>query len=246
MLAASDDDDDYNTVEASAFKARETGKCKCVSGKKGEGESPWQEGGEAWLCDSGASTDMTPSADCMINYRECNFKLRIADGTTRTIERYGDINFVFRSGNGLVRVTLTNVAHVPDLRYLLFSLPTLVKHGRTFERRPTGSVVKLKSERSIVFPLTGNMCSLYVYRVGSRTNNRGNACAVLAPGKLPNRPVVNKTTTAARLDTPTRHCSAGLRSRTGWSSRERCWSAKGAPWLRPPSRYQAIHTHSSR
>ena len=132
---------------------------------------------------------MTPSADGMINYRGCNLKLRIADGSTRTIEGYGDINFVFRSENGLVRVTLTNVAHVPDLRYHLFSLPTLVKHGHTFEGRPAGIVVKLKSERSIVFPLTGNLYSLYGYRVDCST--RGDTCAVLAPGKLINKPVVN-------------------------------------------------------
>ena len=146
----------------------------------GKRESAWQVGGEAWLCDSGASTHITPSADGMINYRECNLKLRIADGSTRTIEGYSDINFVFRSGNGLVRVTLTNVAHVPDLRYHLFSLPTLVKHGHTFEGRPAGVVVKLKSERSIVFPLTGNLYSLYGYRVDCST--REDACAVLAPG----------------------------------------------------------------
>ena len=58
---------------------------------------------------------MTPSAYGMINYRECNLKLRIADGSTRSIEGYRDMNFVFRSGNGLVQVLLTNVAHVPDL-----------------------------------------------------------------------------------------------------------------------------------
>ena len=165
VLAASDDDDDSDAVEASVFKARKTGKCSNVSGKKGEGESAWQIGDKAWLCDSGASTHMTPSADGMINYGECNLKLRIAACSTRTIEGYGDINFVFRSGNGLVRVTLTNVAHVPDLRYHLFSLPTLVKHGHTFEGRPAGIVVKLKSKRSIVFPLTGNRYSLYGYRV---------------------------------------------------------------------------------
>ena len=73
-------------------------------------------------------------------------KPRIADGSNRT---------VFRSGNALVQVTLTNIAHVPDLRYHLFSLPTLVKNGHTFEVRPAGIVVKLKSERSIVFHLTG-------------------------------------------------------------------------------------------
>ena len=151
MLAAADDDDDYDTAEASPLKAGETGECRNVSGKRGEGESPWQVGDEACLCDSVASTHMTPSADGMINYRECNLKLSFADGSTRTIEGYGDINFVFRSGNGLVRVMLRNFAHVPDIRYHLFSLPILVKHGHTFEGLPAGIVVKLKSERSIVF-----------------------------------------------------------------------------------------------
>ena len=94
-----------------------------------------------------------------------------------------------KTGNGLVQVTLTNVAHVPDLRYHLFSLPTLVRHGHTFEGRPAGIVVKLTFERSIVFPLTGNLYGLYGYRVDCST--RGDACAVLAPGKLPIKPVVN-------------------------------------------------------
>ena len=70
MLAASDDDADDNTVEGSAFKAGETGECSNISGRKGEGESAWQGEDEAWLCNSGASTHMTPSVDGMINYRE--------------------------------------------------------------------------------------------------------------------------------------------------------------------------------
>ena len=189
VIAASDDDDGSDAFEASSFKARKTGKCNNVSGKKREGESAWQVGNEAWVCDSGASTHMTPSADCMINFRECNLKLRIADGSTRTIKGYGDIKFVFRSGNGLVRVTPTSVAHVPDLRYNPFALPTLMKHGHTFEERPAGVVVRLKSERSIVFPLTGNPYSLYGYLVDC--SSRGDACAVLAPRKLPTEPVVN-------------------------------------------------------
>ena len=64
-----------------------------------------------------------------------------------------------------------------------------MKNGHTFELRSAGVVVNLKSERSIVFPLTGNLYSLYVYRVDCST--RGDACTVLAPGKLPNKPVVN-------------------------------------------------------
>ena len=142
VLAASDDDADNNIADGSAFKAGEPGERSKVSDRKkrGEGGSAWQVGDEAWLCDSGASTHMTPSADGMINYRECNFKLRIADGSTRTIEGYGDINFVFRSGNGFVQVTLTNIAHVPDLRYHLFSLPTVVTHGHTSRRSSQAQV----------------------------------------------------------------------------------------------------------
>ena len=84
---------------------------------------------------------------------------------------------------------LTNVAHVPDVRYHPFSLSTLVKNGRTFGGRPAGIVVKLKSERSIVSPLTGNLYSLYGIRVDCGT--REDVHAVLAHGKLFNKPVVN-------------------------------------------------------
>ena len=133
----------------------------------------------------------------MLNYRECNLKLRIADGSTRSIEGYGDVRSVFRSGNGLVQVLLTNVAHVPDLRYHLFSLPTLVKNGHTFEGRPSGIVVRLKSEKSIVFPLSGNLYSLYGYRIDERGEN---ACAVLAPGQQPNK---------SAIDINDYHCAAG-------------------------------------
>ena len=56
----------------------------------------------------------------MIHYRECNLNMRIVDGSPRSIEGYGDINFVCRSANGLVQVLLTDAAHVPDLRYNRF------------------------------------------------------------------------------------------------------------------------------
>ncbi|CAM9922406.1 unnamed protein product, partial [Laminaria digitata] len=95
-------DDDDDSVHTSAFKAEETSECGDVGREMGEGESDWQVRDEAWICDSGASTHMTPSADYMTNYRECNLKLRIADGSTRSIEGYGDIKVVFRSGNGLL------------------------------------------------------------------------------------------------------------------------------------------------
>ena len=129
-------DDDQGTVRASAFKAEGAG---TYGDGSEEGEPAWQVGDEAWICDSGASTHMTPSADCMINSRECHLKLRIDSGSTRSIEGYGDIRVIFRSGNDLVQVLLTNVAQGPDLGHHLFSLPTLVEHGHTFEGPPHGS-----------------------------------------------------------------------------------------------------------
>ena len=69
-------------------------------------------------------------------------------------------NLSFGPGTGLVQVLLADVAHVSDLRYNFFSEPTLVMNGHTFEGRTTGLVVKLKSESSIVFPVSENLYSL--------------------------------------------------------------------------------------
>ena len=123
-----------------------------------------------------------------------------------SIEGYSDINVVFRSGNGFVQVLITNAANVPDLCHHLFPLPTLVKSSHTFEGHPSGVVARLKSERPIVFPLSGTLDSLYGYRVDR--NCRGNACVVLAPGNCPAVLRLASTTSTARLDTPTKYYSA--------------------------------------
>ena len=68
MLAVSNEDGD-GTVQASTFKADEAGECSDVLVRMGEGEPAWEVGDQAWLCDSGVSTHMTHSAECMINYR---------------------------------------------------------------------------------------------------------------------------------------------------------------------------------
>ena len=69
MLAVLDDDGDDGTLQALAIKAEDAGDCSDVFGIMGEGESAWQVGDEAWLCDSGTSTHMAPSRDGMINYK---------------------------------------------------------------------------------------------------------------------------------------------------------------------------------
>ena len=64
-----------------------------------------------------------------------------------------------------------------------------MKHGHTFEGRPASIVVKLKSKRSIVFPLPDKPYNRYGYRVDCST--RADAWAALDPGTLPNKPVSN-------------------------------------------------------
>ena len=95
----------------------------------------------------------------------------------------------------LVDVLVINVAHVPDLRCHLIPLPTLIKSGHAFEARPTEIIVRLKSERSIISPLSGTLFGFYGYRVDSR-----NGSAVLAPGQSPNKSAINI------IDC---HCAAG-------------------------------------
>ena len=82
----SNDDGADGTVQASALTAEEASECSGGLGTMGEGESAWQVGHEDWLCDIGGSTHITPSEDGMAIYGECNLKLGIADGSTRTID----------------------------------------------------------------------------------------------------------------------------------------------------------------
>ena len=172
--------------------------------------------------------------------------LRIADGSTRTIKGYGDINSVFRSGNGLVRVTLTNVAHVPDLRYHQFSLPTFVQHGHTFEGRPAWNVVKIKSERSIVFPCTGNLYSLYGYRVDRST--RGDACKHCArPNKTAKQARCQHKRLSLRGRTLPRGTAPQSRAAANGQSRGKAVGVQRVPHGKgSPSRYQSVHIPSSR
>ena len=48
MQTVLNDDGDDSTVQASAFKAEETGECSGDLGKMGEGESAWQVGDDIW------------------------------------------------------------------------------------------------------------------------------------------------------------------------------------------------------
>ena len=54
------DVDGDDTVPDSALKGQATGECGDGFNRLEIGELAWQVGDEAWLCDSGPSTDATP------------------------------------------------------------------------------------------------------------------------------------------------------------------------------------------
>ena len=77
----------------SAFKAEETSKCDDPVSLKGDGNFTRQVN-NTWICGSGASAHMTPTADQTQNYKDCNLKLKITGSTICGIERCGDSSFV--------------------------------------------------------------------------------------------------------------------------------------------------------
>lgn len=84
-----------------------------------------------------------------------------------------------------MNVLLTNVEHVLDLRYNLFSLPTLTKNGHICEGYPTGVVVRPKSERSIVFMLSETLFSLQLYSYKIDSSSRGKSVLYSPRGNRP-------------------------------------------------------------
>ncbi|CAN0296519.1 unnamed protein product, partial [Scytosiphon promiscuus] len=59
---------------------------------------------ECWIFDSGASGHVTPNADHLTNFRQCQRFLRVASGSLLPIEGHGDLIVDFQSVQGVVRV----------------------------------------------------------------------------------------------------------------------------------------------
>ena len=83
-------------VEAQAYVAKQTGKCRMMVGEEvGGGELGKQV--MQYIADSAATSNMTPDADGLTNYRECSGPLGLANGGTTSIAGYGDLTVAFRS-----------------------------------------------------------------------------------------------------------------------------------------------------
>ena len=143
--------EEYLAVEAQAFVAKETDKCRVVLGEEvGGGELGKQV--VQYIVDSAATCNMTPDADGITNYRECNRPLGLANGGTASIAGYGDLTVAFRSDNGWVHVKLHDVAHTSLLSYNLILLPSLALKDHTYAGDKNGVTLKLSGGRPYISP----------------------------------------------------------------------------------------------
>ena len=169
-------------VEAQAFVAKETGKCRMMIGEEvGGGELGKQV--VQYIADSAATYSMTPDADGLTNYRACNRPLGLANRETTYITGYDDLTVSFCSDNGWVHVKLYDVAHTPLLGNNLISLPSLALKGHTYADNKAGAILKLKGGETVHFPLIGKLCRQNGYRPEAKGRVVDTACVVIAPGQ---------------------------------------------------------------
>lgn len=87
--------------------------------------SPIYEGDRStsWLLDSGASGHMCDKRDWFLTYQRIDSKpIRIGDGRILYAIAEGNINVLAYNGYEWKRKFLSNVLHVPELKYNLFSM----------------------------------------------------------------------------------------------------------------------------
>ena len=140
-------------VEAYTTLENKTGECLV---------SMMEEGGirqmedELWLLDTGATGHFAYDPRLVENYAECSRVLRCAGRDTFPIVGTGTLRLLLRSGEGLVCVTLMNVAHVPGLSHHRFSLRRIADAGENYIGTREGiRIVFAKSGDELFAPSCG-------------------------------------------------------------------------------------------
>ena len=208
--------EDDPTVEAQVFVAKETSKCSVMVGEEVGGGKLGKQAVQ-YIADGSATFNMTPDADGLTNYRDCNRPLRLADGGTTSIAGYCDLTVAFCSDNGWVYVKLHDVVHASLLSYNFISLLSLALKGHTYAGDKGGVTLKLKGAKTVHFPLILKHCRQYEYRPKAKGRVVDTACAVIAPvqAKAPTTPLTSIPSTALTA-AHMRYCC----SRKRWSSKE--------------------------
>ena len=188
--------DDDSDVEAYTTLEIKTGECLVSMMEKG---GIRQMGDDLWLLDTGATGHFTYDPRLPENYAECSRVLRYAGGNTFPIVGTGTLRLSLRSGEGVVCVTLMNVAHVPGLSPHLLSLRRIADAGNKYIGTREGiRIVFPKSGDELLAPSCGQLNGLFGYRTDRYSEE--NLHAVIAPGARP---------TQSAVDINEFHCSHG-------------------------------------
>ena len=134
-----------------------------------------QMGDDLWFLDTGATGHFTHDPRLLENYAECSRVLRCAGGNLFPIVGTGTLRISLRSGEGVVRVTLMNVAHVPGLSHHLLSLRRIADAGN----KCIGTRQGIRWDE-LFAPSCGQLNGIFGYRTGRFSEE--NAHAVIAPG----------------------------------------------------------------
>ena len=110
----------------------------------------------------------------------CSRVLRCAGGNTFPIVGTGTLRLSLRSGEGVVCVTLMNVAHVPGLSHHLLSLRRIADAGNKYIGTREGiRIVFAQSGDELFAPSCGQLNGLFGYRTDRSSEE--NVHAVIAP-----------------------------------------------------------------
>ena len=170
--------DDDSDVEAYTTLEIKTGECLVSMMEEG---GIRQMGDDLWLLDTGATGHFTHDPRLLENYAECSRVLRCAGGNSFPIVGTGTLRLSLRSGEGVVCVTLMNVAHVPGLSHHLLSLRRIADAGNKYIGTREGiRVVFAKSGDELFAPSCGQLNGLFGYRTDRSSEE--NVHAVIAPG----------------------------------------------------------------
>ena len=230
-------------VEAYTTLEIKTGDC-LVSMMEERGER--QIGDDLWLLDTGATGHFTYDPRLLENYDECSRVLRCAGGNAFPIVGTGTLRFSLRSGDGVVCVTLMNVAHVPGLSHHRLTLRRIADAGNKYTGTLKGiRIVFAKYGDEIFAPSRGQLNGLFGFRTDRSSEE--NVHAVIAPGA--------RSTPSTAADINEFHCShshmhedllrktakqIGVKLQGQLVPCRGCSEAKGVQ-----KAYQTIHLHTS-
>ena len=202
MLGITSTDDDSpgcSEADVQAYTTLEIKTGQCLA-------SMMEEGGirqlkdDLWLLDTGTTGHFTYDPRLLENYAECSRVLRCAGGSTFPIVGSGTLRLSLRSGQGVVRVTLMNVAHVPGLSHHLLSLRRIADAGNKYIGSRGGiRKVFAKFGGELLAPSCGQLNGIFGYRTDRSSEEYVHA--VIAPGA--------RQTPSTAADINEFHCTHG-------------------------------------